>query len=562
MSNFTFNLRDAAGAPSSEELSDLVHEIAEKLGLYSQQHKNFRKTLTPNVRKRVDYLKGLQKQYDEFAAKFFEERLKLEAKYLKLYEPLYLKRYEIVNGVKKVEGVTDEADKATEANGVPNFWLTAMKNNETLAKEARNLCIYITGRDEGALTYLRDIKWCRIDDPKGFKLDFFFVTNPYFKNARLTKTYYMVDDDERVLEKAIGTEIKWVQERCLTQKLLRKRRRKGSKNVKFLSNRKRCESFFNFFNPPQVPEDDADFDDDDLEKLQNLIEQDYDIGCILRDKIIPHAVSWFTGEAVRRDYNEIIEGEKNEEAAQSDFKDNGEGENDEEVVHSDLKDNDKGGNDEKAAQSDLKDNEEAAQSDLKDNEEAAQSDLKDNGEAENDEETVQNDLKDNDEGENDEVAAQSDLKDNDEGGNDEKTAQSDLKDNGEAENDEETAQNDLKDNDEETAHSDLKDNGEGQNSEETSESDVTDDNEAENDEEEDANENEEGNGNEADEGENDEEAANGNEEGNGDEADEGENDEDENEDGEGDGDDNDEEAAREDEEGDENEDDEGEGEND
>jgi len=62
----------------------------------------------------------------------------------------------------------------------------------------------IQERDEGALKYLKDIKWCRIDNPKGFKLDFFFDTNPYFKNSVLTKTYHMIDEDEPILEKAIG----------------------------------------------------------------------------------------------------------------------------------------------------------------------------------------------------------------------------------------------------------------------------------------------------------------------------------------------------------------------
>lgn len=35
--------------------------------------------------------KPLQNQYDEMEAKFFEERAALEAKYQKLYQPLYTK---------------------------------------------------------------------------------------------------------------------------------------------------------------------------------------------------------------------------------------------------------------------------------------------------------------------------------------------------------------------------------------------------------------------------------------------------------------------------------------
>ena len=111
--------------------------------------------------------------------------------------------------------------------GVPDFWLTAMKNNEVLSDEVSYpviivvltffllemvmLIFYffcgwnqINERDEGALKYLKDIKWYRIDEPKGFKLEFYFDNNPYFKNTVLTKTYHMIDEDEPILEKAIG----------------------------------------------------------------------------------------------------------------------------------------------------------------------------------------------------------------------------------------------------------------------------------------------------------------------------------------------------------------------
>ncbi|KAI7986774.1 hypothetical protein LOK49_LG14G02066 [Camellia lanceoleosa] len=83
---------------------------------------------------------SLQSQHGGLEAKYFEERAALEAKYQKLYGPLYDKRCEIVNGVVEVEGVTSEAtmdledDKTTEdmsnaEKGVPDFWVNAMKNS-------------------------------------------------------------------------------------------------------------------------------------------------------------------------------------------------------------------------------------------------------------------------------------------------------------------------------------------------------------------------------------------------------------------------------------------------
>ncbi|KAL2332270.1 hypothetical protein Fmac_019851 [Flemingia macrophylla] len=328
MSDLGSDLPAAAAALSAEDRAGLVNALKDKLQLLAGQHVDILETLSPKVRQRVETLQDLQRQHDEVEAKFLEERSKLEAKYQKLYEPLYTKRYEIVNGVVEVEGVTNEAvpeetNKDVEEKGVPNFWLTAMKTNEIVAEE-------IAERDEGALKYLKDIKWCKIDDPKGFKLEFHFDSNPYFKNSVLTKIYHMIDDDDPILEKAIGTEIEWHPGKCLTQKVLKKKPRKGSKNAKPITKTEKCESFFNFFNPPQVPEDDDDIDEDAVEELQNLMEHDYDIGSTIRDKIIPHAVSWFTGEAVESDFEDIEDDYDNEEGNGDEDEDEDEDEDDDE----------------------------------------------------------------------------------------------------------------------------------------------------------------------------------------------------------------------------------------
>nr|GMD55777.1 nucleosome assembly protein 1;2 [Ipomoea batatas] len=259
-----FNMSDLNAALNSEEKADLVNVLKNKLQDLTGQHSNVLESLSSDVRKRVEFLREIQTQHDELEAKFLEERAALEAKYHKLYQPLYTKRYEIVNGIVEVEGEKAEAvsmdqeDDKTAEKGVPHFWITAMKNNEVLAEE-------ITERDEGALEYLKDIKWSRIDNPKGFKLEFFFETNPFFKNSVLTKTYHMIDEDEPILEKAIGTEIEWYPGKCLTQKILKKKPKKGSKNAKPVTKTEQCDSFFNFFSPPEVPEDEDDIDEEAFE---------------------------------------------------------------------------------------------------------------------------------------------------------------------------------------------------------------------------------------------------------------------------------------------------------
>ncbi|KAM5583686.1 putative disease resistance protein [Rosa sericea] len=279
------------------QVNDLRHlrmsKDMDNINLAGQHTKDILESLPQNVRKRVEVIREIENQHHELEAEFFKERALLEAKYHKLYQPLYSKRYLIVNGVVEAEGgateaAADQEDKTAKERGVPDFWLNALKNNELLAKE-------ITEHDEGALKYLRDIKWFKIHNSKGFKLQFYFDTNPFFKNSVLTKTYHMIDEDEP--NNVAGTEIEWYPAKCLTQKILKKKRKKGSKNSKLLTKTENCKSFFNFFRPPQVSKDDEVIDEFAAEELKNQKKQDYDVGSTICYKIIPHAVSWFTGEA-------------------------------------------------------------------------------------------------------------------------------------------------------------------------------------------------------------------------------------------------------------------------
>ncbi|KAL3642971.1 Nucleosome assembly protein [Castilleja foliolosa] len=326
----SFNVADLGTALNAADKAELVNSLKNKLQHLAGKHSDVLENLSPSVKKRVDVLREIQSQHDELEAKFFEERAALQAKYQKLYQPLYTKRYEIVNGVEVEVGATGAKP---EERGIPDFWLTAMKNNEILSEE-------ISERDEEALKFLKDIKWFRIDNPKGFKLEFHFDTNPFFKNSVLTKIYHMIDEDEPILEKALGTDIEWLPGKCLTQKILKKKPKKGSKNAKPITKIEKCESFFNFFNPPEVPDEDDDIDEDAAEELQNLMEQDYDVGSTIRDKIIPKAVSWFTGEAAEAEYDDIEdEDDEDVEDEDDDVEDDDEDEEDDDDEDEDEDEN-------------------------------------------------------------------------------------------------------------------------------------------------------------------------------------------------------------------------------
>ncbi len=56
------------------------------------------------------------------------------------------------------------------------------------------------------------------------------------------------------------------------------------------------ESFFNFFDPPKAPEGE---DEDATTDVEERLELDYQLGEDVKEKLIPHAIDWFTGEALQ-----------------------------------------------------------------------------------------------------------------------------------------------------------------------------------------------------------------------------------------------------------------------
>lgn len=55
-------------------------------------------------------------------------------------------------------------------------------------------------------------------------------------------------------------------------------------------------SFFDFFNPATPPTDEDEEIDDDIEAK---LELDYQLGEDIKEKLIPRAIDWFTGEALQ-----------------------------------------------------------------------------------------------------------------------------------------------------------------------------------------------------------------------------------------------------------------------
>ena len=228
----------------------LVNMIQSKLSGLVGQSSGYVENLPADVRKRVAGLKGVQKEHAKLESQFQEEVLQLEKKYFAKFTPLYQKRAQIVVG--KAEPTEEEiaageeddeedededddeeegaptkkdADEPTEpVKGIPEFWLSAMKNQPSLAD-------LITERDEDAMKELIDIRMEYLDRP-GFKLIFEFADNDFFTNKTLTKTYYYQEENgyggDFIYDHADGEKVDWKSGKDLTVTVEQKKQRNKS----------------------------------------------------------------------------------------------------------------------------------------------------------------------------------------------------------------------------------------------------------------------------------------------------------------------------------------------
>lgn len=241
------DLDRAAAASIFAQNPKLVSMIQGKLGTLVGRSSGYIESLPAPVRRRVAGLKGVQKEHSKLEAEFQEEVLQLEKKYFAKFTPLYEKRAKIVNGAaeptddevkageqdeEEEEDESVKAESAVDAKahddiaGIPEFWLSAMKNQVSIAE-------LITGRDEPALKCLTDIRMEYLDRP-GFRLIFEFSGNEYFANKTITKTYFYQEESgyggDFIYDHAEGDKIDWKSGKDLTVRVESKKQRNKSKS--------------------------------------------------------------------------------------------------------------------------------------------------------------------------------------------------------------------------------------------------------------------------------------------------------------------------------------------
>jgi len=333
-----------------------------KLGSMVGQASGYIQSLPAPVKKRIKALKKIQLEATKIEAQFYEEVHLLECKYHQKFGPLYSKRATITKGEYeptedecewpsdsededdlaeevKEKAKLDEENKVDEKDikGIPSFWLTIFKNVEMIADMVQEA-------DEPALETLSDITVTFSEkNPMGFTLHFHFTPNEYFDNTILTKSYELKcepqEDDpfsfevkylsQKILDifaftqgpeifKCTGCTIDWKKGKNLTVKQVKKKQKHKSKgSVRTVTKQVKADSFFNFFDPPTVPDDpNAEVDED----TQALLTVDFEIGHYIRERIVPRAVLFFTGEALddESDFEEEEDDDDDEDGSGSD----------------------------------------------------------------------------------------------------------------------------------------------------------------------------------------------------------------------------------------------------
>ncbi|CAH2321084.1 nucleosome assembly 1-like 1 [Pelobates cultripes] len=100
--------------------------------------------------------------------------------------------------------------------------------------------------------------------------------------------------------------IDWNKGKNVTLKTIKKKQKhKGRGTVRTVTKTVPNDSFFNFFSPPEVPEN-GELDNDS----EAILTADFEFGHFLREPIIPRSVLYFTREAIEEDDDDYDEGEE------------------------------------------------------------------------------------------------------------------------------------------------------------------------------------------------------------------------------------------------------------
>ena len=299
---------------TSEEKKEIEYD-------YEEQFKDALAKLTDDgLKKKLVAIKKLAVKRLNLENEFKREQNKLEYEYEEKYKPLYEQRRKLVSGEMKpdLEALKDkiaqvglkEEDLKTEEKeaGIPDFWLKCIEN----AHDINDL----NDNDKKVLKFLKDVQ-VELQENGDFKLIFKFEPNEYFDHTELIKEYK--HDNQYDIKSVTSTKIEWKSsEKNPTIEIKKKKmKNKKTKVIKVVTKETKVPSFFSCFRDFEKKAKDAKKDDenDEEENEENEeeydIEDDYDLGLLFKDEIIPFSIEYYLG--IVEDDEKDDDGEDDEE---------------------------------------------------------------------------------------------------------------------------------------------------------------------------------------------------------------------------------------------------------
>ena len=129
-----------------------------------------------------------------------------------------------------------------------------------------------------------------------------FEANDHFTDSILSKSYFLQNSSDSpfgdlLYDHAEGTSIHWKSpsKNLVVHTETKKQKHKGTGKTRIINKEIPNEnSFFNFFSPPTPPpaESTEEENEEDMEELAIKMEEDYEVGEIIKEKIVTNAIDW------------------------------------------------------------------------------------------------------------------------------------------------------------------------------------------------------------------------------------------------------------------------------
>ncbi|XP_024029635.1 NAP1-related protein 2 [Morus notabilis] len=199
----------------------------------------------------IEKLQELQDDLDKVNEEATDKVLEVEQKYNEIRRPVYVKRNDVIKAI-------------------PDFWLTAFLSHPALSD-------LLSDEDQKIFKYLYSLDVEDFKDIKsGYSITFNFNNNPYFEDAKLSKTFTFSDEGTT---KISGTTIKWKEGMAAAFKEVN-HEKKGKKQP--LVN----QSFFSWFSETEQ---------------KDIIEFQDEVGEIIKEDLWPNPLKYFNNEPNEED---------------------------------------------------------------------------------------------------------------------------------------------------------------------------------------------------------------------------------------------------------------------